>query len=82
MTYLRGKADDITAEMDRQEQCSRRNCLFRHGIPENKNKNTDDLAMEAIDTKINIKIKANDIDRIEKLKNNGKQRPVIIKFVW
>ena len=27
VTYLRGKVDDITAEMDRQEQYSRTNCL-------------------------------------------------------
>ena len=40
--------------------------------------------MEAIETKMNIKITDNDIDRthrIGKPKNNGKMRPVIIKFV-
>ena len=40
--------------------------------------------MEVIDTKMDIKITANDIDRthrIEKPKNNGKLRPAIIKFV-
>ena len=53
-------------------------------MPENKNENTDDLAMEVIDSKIDIKITANDIDRthrIGKLKNNAKPRSVIIKFV-
>ena len=75
VTYLRGKVDDITAETDRKEKYSRRNCLL---ITENKNENTDDL-----DTKMDINITANDIDRthrIGKLKNNGKPRPVIIKF--
>ena len=84
VTYLRGKVDDITAETDRQEQYSRRNCLLIHGLPESKNENTDLLAMEAIETKMNIKITDNDIDRthrIGKPKNNGKPRPVIIKFV-
>ena len=84
MTYLRGKLDDITAETDKQEQYSRRNCLLIHGLPESKNKNSDLLAMETIDTKMNIKITDNDIDRtnrIGKPKNNGKPRPVIIKFV-
>ena len=84
VTYLRGKGDDITAETDRQEQYSRKNCLLIHGIPENKNENTDVLAMEVIDTKMDIKITENDIDRahrIGKPKNNGKPRPIILKFV-
>ena len=84
VTYLRGKVDYITAEMDRQEQYSRRNCLLIHGLPESKNESTDLLAMEAIETQMNIKITDNDIDRthrIRKPKNNGKPRPVIIKFV-
>ena len=41
--------------------------------------------MEVIDTKMDIKITHNDIDRthrIGKPKTNGKPRPVIIKFVW
>ena len=76
--------DNITVEMDRQEQYSRRNCLLIHGLPESKNENTDLLAMEVIETKMDIKITDNDIDRthrIGKTKNNGKPRPVIIKFV-
>ena len=84
VTYLRGKVNDITAETDRQEQYSRRKGLLIHGTPKNKNENTDVLAMEAIDTKVDIKITENDIDRthrIGKQKNNGKPRPVIIKFV-
>ena len=83
-TYLRGKVDDVTAETDRQEQYSRRNCLLIHGLPESKNENTDILAMEVIETKMNLKITVNDIDRthrIGKPKNNGKPRPVVIKFV-
>ena len=84
MTYLREQMDDIAPEKDKQEQYSRRNCLLIQGIPENKNENTDVLAMEVIDTKMDKKIKANDIDkmhRIGKPKNNVKPRPVIIKFV-
>ena len=84
VTYLRGKVDDITVETDRQEQYSRRNCLLIHGLPESETENTDLLAMEAIETKMNIKIADNDIDRTHgmgKPKNNGKLRPVIIKFV-
>ena len=38
--YLRVKVDDITMKTDRQEQCSRKNCLLIQGIPENNNENT------------------------------------------
>ena len=76
VTYLKGKVDDITAETDRQEQYSRRNCLLIHGTPENKNENADALAMGLIDTKMDIKITQNDIGRTHRI---GK--PVIIKFV-
>ena len=62
ITYLRRKVDDITAKKDRQEQYSRMNSLIIHGISENKNENTDVLAMEVTDTKINIKITENDIE--------------------
>ena len=61
VTYLRAKVDDITAETDRQNQYSRRNFLLIHGLPESKNENTDLFAMEAIETKMNIKIADNDI---------------------
>ena len=84
VTYLRGKVGDITAETDRQEQYSRRNCLLIYGIPENKNESTDVIAMQVIDTKMDIKITDNDIGRthrIGKPRNNGKPRPVTTKFV-
>ena len=84
VTYLKGKVDVITADTDRQEQYSRRNCLLIDGIPEIKDENTDALAMEVVDTKTVIKITQNDIDRthrIGKSKTNGRPRPVIIKFV-
>ena len=42
--YLRVKVDDITMKTDRQEQCSRKNCLLIQGIPENNNENTYVLA--------------------------------------
>ena len=47
-TYLSGKVGEITAEtarQRRQDTYSRRNCLLIDGIPENKNENTDVLAM-------------------------------------
>ena len=70
--------------LDRQEQYSRRNCLLIHGLPESKNENTDELVIDTIKEKMGEEIKKNEIDRSYRLgapKNNGKSRPIIIKFV-
>ena len=70
--------------LDRQEQYSRRNCLLIHGLPESKNENTDELVIDAIKEKMGEEIEKNEIDRSHRLgapKNNGKSRPIIIKFV-
>lgn len=34
--------------MEKQEQCSRRNCSLLQGISENKNENNDELSINAI----------------------------------
>ena len=70
--------------LDRQEQYSRRNCLLIHGLPESKNENTDELVIDTIKEKMGEEIERNEIDRSHRLgapKNNGKSRPIIIKFV-
>ena len=70
--------------LDRQEQYSRRNWLIIHGLPESKNENTDELVINTIKVKMGEEIEKNEIDRSHRLgalKNNGKSRPIIIKFV-
>ena len=70
--------------LDRQEQYSRRNCLLIHGLPESKNKNTDELVIDRIKEKMGEEIEKDEIDRSHRPgapKNNGKSRPIIIKFV-
>ena len=54
------------------------------GLPESKNENTDELVIDTIKEKMGEEIKRNEIDRSHRLgapKNNGKSRPIIIKFV-
>ena len=65
-------------EVDRQEQLG--NCLLIHEIPENKDEDTDALALEVLNTKMEIKVIQNHIDRthkINKQKTKGNSRPVI-----
>ena len=74
MSYLRGKVDDVTVETDKHKQYFRRNCLFIHGLPESKNKNTDLSAIEVIETKMDIKITDNDFDRTYRIWKPKKKR--------
>ena len=88
---LQKNVDDMSATteslkgcLDRQEQYSRRNCLLIHGLPESKNENTDELVIDTIKEKMGEEIEKDEIDRSHRLgapKNNGKSRPIIIKFV-
>ena len=76
--------ESLKSWLDRQEQYSRRNCLLIHGLPESKNENTDELVIDAIKEKMGEEIEKNEIDRSHRIgvpKNNGKNRPIIIKFV-
>ena len=58
--------------------------MLIHGLPESKNENTDELVIDTIKQKMREEIEKNEINRSHRLgapKNNGKSRPVIIKFV-
>ena len=74
MTYLKGKVEDNTAETDMQEHYCGWNCLLIHGIPENKDEDTDALALEVIDFKLEIKIKENCFERMYRI---GKPKATI-----
>ena len=70
--------------LDRREQYSRRICLLIHGLPESKNKNTYELVIDTVKEKMREEIEKDEIDRLHRLgalKNNGKSRPIVIKFV-
>ena len=36
----------LKGSLDRKEQYPRRNCLLIHGLPESRNKNTDELGID------------------------------------
>ena len=42
------RLDKIKVTVEKQEQCSRRNCSLLQGISENKNENNDELSINAI----------------------------------
>ena len=58
--------------------------MLIQALPELKNENTDELVIDTIKEKMEEEIEKNERDRSHRLgarKNNGKSRPVIIKFV-
>ena len=79
---LKEHLKDVEQNVDRQEQYSRRNCLLIHGIKEERNENTDDIVVKFIQDDLQEEINFEDLDRTHRIGkvNNGKSRPIIVKF--
>ena len=76
------KAASIDAA-DALEQYSRRNCVLLHGIPEQKNEDTDDLFIKTVQKHLGVAVKVRDIDRSHRVgavRASGGGRPIIVKF--
>ena len=84
VSRLAQKVDDLSEAVEKQ-QYSRRNCLLLHGIPEKKQKNTDELCIKAINEHLDLVINDRDINRTHRIgnpRNAGENpRPIIIKLV-
>ena len=78
------KVENPEKEIDKHEQCSRRNCLLVNGIAETDDEVTDNLVIETISTKMNIKISPADLDRTHRIgkkkAGQNKPRPIIVKL--
>ena len=73
----------LKGSLDLQEQYTRRNCQLIHGLTESRNENTDDIVIGIVREKMGEEIKKDEKDQSHRLgapKNNGKSRPIIIKF--
>ena len=80
---LRKEIKEQNNVLDKHEQYSRRNCLLLHGVPESNRENTDEIVVNTIIDKMGEEIQDIDLDRthrIGKPKEDGKSRPIIIKF--
>ncbi len=53
----------MKAEIEEQEQHSRRNCLIVHGIEENEGEVTDSVIQKFVRTHLKMDLKVQDIDR-------------------
>ena len=54
--------ESLKDSLDREDQQSRRNWLLIHGLPESRNKNTDELVIDIIKDKLKEETKKSEID--------------------
>lgn len=76
-----GKLQD---NFDNLDQYGRRNCLLIHGVPEKQGEIIDDEALNIFNNKLQVNMKAEDLDRSHRLGRNRqtstRPRPIIVKF--
>lgn len=80
-------------KIDDLEQYSRRNCLLIHGIPESTMESTDELVINTINSKLEVPLAPDHLDRTHRLGKKTKPadasadgpqprpRPIIVKFI-
>ena len=61
------KVKDLEKKMDRQEQYSRRNCIFIDGLKEEQNESTDDRVLKLFREELNEDILLVDLDRTHRI---------------
>ena len=68
--------------IDSLEQYGRRNCLLLHGVPENREEETDNVFIESVANHLKVKFQPSDLDRSHRLgaEKPDRPRPIIVKF--
>ena len=91
-TRLNDELIKLRDRVDDQEQRNRNSCLLLHGVEENSDESTDDVAVAIISDNLGISINVDDIERSHRLgpfnkenkrylRSNKKAcRPIIIRF--
>ena len=78
------RIEEIESKIGCQEKYSRPDCILIHGIAENKEKNTDQQAIDFINDNLEIKINNTNFDRFQRIgcydKAKKKARPIAVKF--
>lgn len=85
---IRAKSDntasraELEEKVDRLDQYTRRNCIRIYGVAETNDENPEEVIVNTIQEKMNIKVLLNEIERCYRIgRNEGRKiRPIIIKF--
>ena len=90
------RVDTYEREIEDLQQYSRRNCILIHGIPEEREENTGELALDIFNNKLGLGVDLSELDRTHRLgprpvaddddtnsqdENECKIRPIIVKFL-
>ena len=81
VSSLKVEVKNLEKKADDQEQYSRRNCLLIHGLDETEIVDTDEMALDVINNKLNIEMSQISIDRSHRLgkrKGPGQKPPAIV----
>lgn len=77
------KVDKTLSLVDIQQQYSKGNCIFIHGLKDNHIGDTKNVVINLISNEMYLQISPGDIDLIHKIEvpNSGKNRCIIVIFV-
>ena len=75
------KTHDPEEKIKMQEQYSRRNCLLVHGVPAEKNEDTNEVVKRVFKNHLSVEVKNNEIDRCHRLGKSNAGNPIIVKLV-
>ena len=80
---LKERIKSLEKDSGDHEQYSRRNCIFIHGIEEDKDEVTDDIVVNTLQDKLELEISKKDIDRSRRIGKPSprKKRSIIVKFL-
>ena len=85
VSSFKNEHKQLKSDVENQEQCSRRNCLLVHGIPEEQGESTDSIILNVINEHLEEELTEDDIERIHRVgkpkQNKRTRRPIITKFV-
>lgn len=78
LKIMENKLDQLEKRINGPEQCSGRNCILIHRIPEKQTEDTDNLAFKTFYEQMQIEVKEEDIDRSHRLRKS--KIPVEVKI--
>ena len=85
-TQVKPELKQAKIEVDNLGQYSRRNCVVLHGLPMNRNENTDQVVKQFCWERLNYELCSEDLDQTHRLFSTIKQnelssKPTIVQFV-
>ena len=81
---LEKEVKSLNYELDDQQQYSRRTCLLIHGVQEEDKENVEAKVLDVVNKDVQANLEVKDVSRTHRLgkkRNDGKPRPIIVRFL-